>query len=196
VLKAMEDAGRVRRGYFVAGLGAAQFALPGTEDRLRALRADPSRLASVQMLAATDPANPYGASVPWPVSPPRFGTAEEPESEPRLQRVAGARVILQGGALVGYVSRTETGVWVLAPEQEPERSRAFAAVSTSLAELVDGVERRALLVETVNGVLTERSPLAPALVAAGFSPGPRGYQLIAASRSVPDGARGRLGARR
>jgi ATP-dependent Lhr-like helicase len=148
------------------------------------------------MLAATDPANPYGAAVPWPVSPPQAATAQEPCSEPRLQRVAGARVILQGGALVGYLSRTETSLWVPALEQEPERSCALAAVAASLSKLVDGVERRALLVETVNGELTERSPLAPALVDAGFSPGPRGYQRIAASRSVPNAARGRLGVHR
>ena len=61
----MEEAGRARRGYFVAGLGAAQFAMPGAVDRLRAARATP-RPATVQTLAAADPAQPYGAALPWP----------------------------------------------------------------------------------------------------------------------------------
>ena len=68
ILKAMEEAGRVRRGYFVAGCGAAQFALPGAVDRLRAVRERSGEPAAV-VLAATDPANPYGAALPWPDRP-------------------------------------------------------------------------------------------------------------------------------
>src|SRR5204863_1242326 len=79
VLKAMEDAGRARRGYFVEGLGAAQFAVPGAEDRLRALRESPAEPLTL-VLAATDPANPYGAVLPWPAEGP--------------QRAAGAQVVL------------------------------------------------------------------------------------------------------
>src|SRR6185436_11174826 len=94
VLKAMEEAGRVRRGYFVAGLGATQFALPGADDRLRALR-DRSEAPFTTVLAATDPANPYGAALAWPERP-----AEDGAASARPQRAAGASVVLVDGALV------------------------------------------------------------------------------------------------
>ena len=84
ILRAMEDAGRIRRGYFVEGLGAAQFARAGALDRLRAVRdpAEPTATGAVHLLAASDPANPYGAALPWP----RRG---ETDRRP-LQRAAGA----------------------------------------------------------------------------------------------------------
>ena len=98
VLRAMEEAGRIRRGYFVDGLGAAQFALPGAVDRLRALREPPeSDRAAVHLLAATDPANPYGAALPWP----RRG---DDDRRP-LQRAAGAYVVLVDGEAALYVDR-------------------------------------------------------------------------------------------
>src|SRR5208282_6054725 len=91
VLKAMEDGGRIRRGYFLAGRGATQFALPGADDRLRAVR-EPSEAPRTTVLAAIDPANPYGATLPWPA---RLRMKEEGESEPedevrRPQRAVGA----------------------------------------------------------------------------------------------------------
>src|SRR5205823_10792483 len=89
ILKAMEDAGRVRRGYFVAGLGATQFATAGALDLLRAFRDDPEEPETV-MLAATDPANPYGSIIKWPES--MFG----------LTRSVGASVIIVDGKLVAY----------------------------------------------------------------------------------------------
>ena len=85
VLRALEEAGQVRRGYFVAGLGAAQFAMPGAVDRLRAAR-DPAAAPEVRTLAAADPAQPFGAALPWPAS------------EGRPARAAGAYVVLAGGA--------------------------------------------------------------------------------------------------
>src|SRR5206468_8306426 len=88
MLRALEEAGRARRGYFVAGLGAAQFALPGALDRLRAAR-DPLAELSVHLLAAADPANPFGAALAWP----RRG---EDDRRP-LQRAAGAYVVLADG---------------------------------------------------------------------------------------------------
>ena len=91
VLKAMEEAGKVRRGYFVAGLGAAQFALPGAVDRLRARRDDEAE--DVVILAAADPAQPYGAALPWP------------ETAGRPSRSAGAFVILVDGAPAAFVER-------------------------------------------------------------------------------------------
>ncbi len=89
VFRAMEEAGRIRRGYFVDGLGGSQFALPGALDRLRATEA-----TGVAMLAAADPANPYGATLPWP---------EHPVGRPA--RSAGAFVVLVDGALAAFVER-------------------------------------------------------------------------------------------
>src|SRR6185369_1580344 len=67
VLKALEENGRVRRGYFVAGLGATQFALPGALDLLRSMRDTPEE-PEIAVMSATDPANPYGATLKWPAS--------------------------------------------------------------------------------------------------------------------------------
>ena len=98
VLRRMEETGRVRRGYFVAGLGAAQFAQPGAIDLLRAAREEPETPLAVT-LAATDPANPYGALLPWPEwsvrRQPTRSTATG--AQPRASRSAGARVILVDG---------------------------------------------------------------------------------------------------
>src|SRR5439155_512031 len=96
VLKAMEDSGRVRRGYFVAGLGATQFALPGALDLLRSLRDAPDE-AEVAVLAATDPASPYGAMLKWPAT-----LAADAGRGPT--RTVGATVILVDGALGAYLA--------------------------------------------------------------------------------------------
>src|SRR4029077_18438703 len=91
VLKGMEEHGRIRRGYFVAGLGATQFAMPGALDLLRSLRDTPDDV-EVAVLAATDPANPYGATLKWPTRK-QLDTARSPT------RSVGATVILVNGAL-------------------------------------------------------------------------------------------------
>ena len=89
VLRAMEDAGRIRRGYFVAGLGGAQFAMPAALDLLRSMRDVPDEPRTVTV-AATDPANPYGSILPWPEAGSRQEAA-------RPTRSVGARVILVDG---------------------------------------------------------------------------------------------------
>jgi ATP-dependent Lhr-like helicase len=101
VLRTMEEAGRIRRGYFVAGMGGAQFALPGAVDRLRSLRepVGPPADSSVLVLAATDPANAYGLSLPWPQKGPA--------------RVAGAYVVFVGGQLSAYLERGGRGLVAL-----------------------------------------------------------------------------------
>lgn len=161
VLRAMEEAGRARRGYFVAGLGAAQFALPGAVDRLRAIRDDEP---SVQVLAATDPAQPYGAALEWPRGP---GDARLP-----LQRAAGAHVVLVDGRAALYLERGGRSLLSLA---EPERAvRAIAG----LAWLVrPGGPLRELRVERVDRGPVADSPLAGALGEAGFRPSYRGWLL-------------------
>jgi ATP-dependent helicase Lhr and Lhr-like helicase len=173
VAKAMEEAGRVRRGYFVAGLGAAQFALSGADDRLRSLRAEPPEDESrTFVLAATDPASPWGAAVPWP---DREGARLEPAAVGRPQRVAGAQVILHDGRLLAWLGRADRNLLTFLPESEPEASEAAAAVAGALAGLVDGTRRRALLIAKVNGQDPALSPLATHLREVGFLPGSRGF---------------------
>jgi ATP-dependent helicase Lhr and Lhr-like helicase len=168
VLKAMEDAGRVRRGYFVAGLGATQFALPGSEDRLRSAR-EPPAVARTLILAAMDPANPYGAALAWPE--PR---APEVKSA-RPQRAAGAHVVLRDGELIGYVGRTEKNLLTFLPEAEPARGQAAKALAGALAALVAEGRRRTLLIGRIDGEEAERSPFGAKLVEAGFAGTSKGY---------------------
>ncbi len=155
VLRAMEQAGRVRRGYFVEGLGAAQFAHPGAADRLRALREPPGHPHCV-LLAATDPANPWGAALPWP------------PAEPRPQRAAGTHVVLVDGALAAWLGTGGRSLVVFRPELSRE-------IATALAVEVDSGKRRALLVETIDGADPSGSSIADELRRAGFAPGHRGY---------------------
>jgi ATP-dependent Lhr-like helicase len=162
ILKAMEEAGRVRRGYFVAGLGATQFASAGALDLLRSLRDTPDD-PEVILLAATDPANPYGALVSWP--------------ESGLQRAAGASVILVNGALAAYLGRGDRQLSVFLPEAEPERGMVARSIATTLATMLTEGNRRALLITNVNDEPAARSPLAPYLAEAGFASTGMGYQL-------------------
>jgi ATP-dependent Lhr-like helicase len=164
VLKAMEESGKARRGYFVAGLGATQFALPGAEDRLRALRSAPGDAPRTLRLSAVDPASPYGAALPWPQ-----------RAEAKAERRAGAHVFLQDGELVASSGRSEVHLLTFLPPREPERARAAAALARALAAPVDGGERRAVLVSTVDGRPPAESALGPHLETAGFVPGSHGY---------------------
>ena len=106
-LSALEDSGQCRRGYFIEGLGAAQFALTGAVDRLRTHQREPAEPGAV-VLAACDPANPYGAALPWP----------EREGH-RPGRKAGALVVLVGGELIFYVERG--GKTLLSFSEDPTR---------------------------------------------------------------------------
>jgi ATP-dependent Lhr-like helicase len=177
VLKAMEEAGRIRRGYFVAGLGATQFAVSGADDRLRAMR-EPPEEHRTRILAASDPANPWGAALPWPAS----------AGPGRPQRAAGAQVILRDGALLAWAGRTESNLLTFLPAEEPERSAAARDLARALSNLVETGKRRAVLVGRVDGVDPRESPLAPYLAEAGFFAGSRGY-LKRALPKPPSGAR-------
>ena len=165
VLKALEERGQVRRGYFVAGLGAAQFALPGAVDRLRERRDDTDG-EEVVVLAATDPAQPYGASLPWPtpVGGDRPGGG-------RPARAAGAHVVLAGGELVAFLERSG------------RRLSTFPAAAgrdcwpTALGHLVRRRRLRQLEIATIDGEAAASSPLAPALRAVGFRDGYKGLVL-------------------
>ena len=168
VLKAMEDAGRVRRGYFIAGRGGTQFALPGADDRLRARRESDDAPVTM-VLAATDPANPFGASLPWPdrVATEQPALGEETRSA-RPQRAAGALVVIRDGALLAWVGRSEQALLTFFPESEPARSVSSRALATALAELVTSGRRRAVLLATIDGAPAEESDVAPDLFAVGF----------------------------
>ena len=135
IFKAMEESGRVRRGYFVAGQGAAQFAAPGAEDRLRDAGAvdqtDYDNVPSI-ILAATDPANPYGASLPWPHAVPSH---EDKQKTPRPQRTPGARVVLKDGCLIGYLSKGRKRLLTFVPLDEPVRTKSIEALVEGLVLL-------------------------------------------------------------
>ncbi|MCF6385539.1 ATP-dependent helicase [Mycobacterium sp. MBM] len=173
VLTAFEDAGRCQRGYFVESLGGAQFAAAPTVDRLRSYLdgIDPQRpqLHAV-VLAATDPANPYGMALPWP---------EGAEAGHRPGRKAGAVVALVDGQLIWFLERG--GKSLLSFDADPE---AAAAAAAALADLVGAGRIPALLVERVNGVAVldhaageDHAAVLEALTGAGFARTPRGLRL-------------------
>ena len=171
VLRAMEEAGHCRRGYFVEGLGAAQFALPGAVDRMRVLAQPPpgqdgAASAPVVVLAATDPANAYGAALPWPARP------DETPGSHRPGRKAGALVVLAGGQLVLYVERG--GRTLLSWTSDPAELGPAAA---ALADAVHAGALGRLTVERADGTGVYDTPLAQALETAGFRPTPRGLRL-------------------
>jgi len=170
VLRAMEEAGKVRRGYFVEGLGAAQFALPGAVDRLRSMREVPDGRPVAVLLAAADPANPFGAALPWP-------RASRDDRRP-LQRAAGAYVVLVGGQATFYLERGGRSLLSLPAAVDPDAARlALGAVGG----LVDGGRFRELALTRVDGVAVTGSPWRECLEEAGFVPGYRGHVL----RPVP-----------
>ena len=168
VLRALEEAGRIRRGYFVDGLGAAQFALAGALDRLRSVRepADRPAEAAVHLLAAADPANPYGAALPWP----RRG---ETDRRP-LQRAAGAYVVLVDGVAALYLERGGSTLQTLAPADDPSIA---ATAMRALATLVATGRTRELVIRKVDGLPVGESPFRDQLLAAGFSSGYRGLTI-------------------
>ncbi|HET9615457.1 MAG TPA: hypothetical protein VFP22_11650, partial [Candidatus Limnocylindrales bacterium] len=168
VLRALEEAGRIRRGYFIDGLGAAQFAQPGAIERLRTVR-DAARSRdeqAVYVLAAADPASPFGAAIPWP-------RRDDGDRRP-LQRAAGAYVVVVDGSAALYLERGGGTLQVLAPGDEPDVGRAAA---DALHTLVDDGRFRELVIAKVDGEPAQTSPFRDRLVDAGFVPGYRGLAL-------------------
>jgi ATP-dependent Lhr-like helicase len=159
VLKLLEDAGKVRRGYFVAGLGGAQFAVPGAVDRLRELR-EPKPEPEVIVLAATDPANAYGVAMPWPAKGP--------------QRAAGAYVVLVDGLPSLYLEKGGKSLIALRRDDLTWESHAVAAVASMVGPDGDPRARfRRLVLENVpadlDGLLRQH----------GFVPTPKGLAKYA-----------------
>jgi ATP-dependent Lhr-like helicase len=172
VLKAMEDAGRIRRGYFVAGVGATQFALPAALELMRSLR-DPPEVAETVVLGATDPANPFGTMLKWPAAGAADGTGGRGPT-----RTVGSLVVLVNGTLAAYISRGGRQVLVYLAEDEPVRSTVARALAARLATLARGEDGRGgLLIAEINGVAAHEHPFAPFLVEAGFNPSAMGFQM-------------------
>jgi ATP-dependent Lhr-like helicase len=158
-LKALETLGLCRRGYFVEGLGGAQFALGGAVERLRELRPRETDEPDTLILAAADPAQPYGAALPWPK---RAGA--------RAARVAGAQVILLGGEPALYVER---GGRSLVPLRDPDETWLRPALSALVEHVRKSGTKKRLAVERFDGEPVTESDAMPLLVEAGFLAGPR-----------------------
>ena len=180
VLKALEESGRIRRGYFVAGLGATQFALPAAVDLLRQLRTEPPQeKPEFVQLAATDPANPYGSVLRWPDLPV---AEEDSESAPRLlTRAAYAEVVLRNGQLVAWLRRGNPNLLVFLPAEDPERSQTAAGLAHFLCsrgqDRLRSAAHQGVLITTINGQPVAAHPMARYLMDAGFHPGPLGMHL-------------------
>jgi ATP-dependent Lhr-like helicase len=176
VLTALEDAGRCQRGYFVESLGGAQFAVASTVDRLRSYQdnLDPGRPAyRAVVLAAADPANPYGSALPWPTR------SASDDAVHRPGRKAGALVVLVDGELVWFLERGGRSLLTFSSDADAHRAAASA-----LADLVTDGRVASILVERVDGVAVhepaqsgDRAVVAAALAEAGFARTPRGLRL-------------------
>ncbi len=165
VLRAMEEAGRIRRGHLVAGAGATQFAVPGALDRLRDARRPDARsgeAGAALLLAATDPAQPYGAALAWPAT---RGPAGRPA------RAAGAMVVLVAGLPAAYLERSGRSLLTF------EHAASAETWLAPLVALVNSGRRRRLEIARIDGREVHDSPLAGPLEAAGFQPGYRGLIL-------------------
>jgi ATP-dependent Lhr-like helicase len=174
VMKALEESGKVRRGYFAADLGATQFAMPAAVDLLRSLRNDPDPGKNeIVQLAATDPANPYGSLLRWPAAP---------DASSSLTRSVGARVILCNGSLIAYLRRGNPNLQVFLPEEEPQRTQTARSLAEFLVTRVQhegtaGNDRAGMLITTINGIAVAEHPIARILLDAGFQAAPMGFNV-------------------
>jgi ATP-dependent Lhr-like helicase len=160
ILRALEESGKTRRGYFVDGLGAAQFAVPGAVDRLRELRESPARgRGRTLVLAAADPAQPYGAAIPWPTS------------EGRPARVAGAYLVLADGVPVAFLERGARSALTF------DEAVSVPDWPDALASLVKDGRLRRIELTRIDGEPAGASPFAGALRDVGFVDGYRGLVL-------------------
>jgi ATP-dependent Lhr-like helicase len=169
----LETLGVCRRGYFIEGMGGAQFALPGAVERLRATPPKTAQGPRTTVLAAADPAQPYGAALPWP---------KREGQERRPARVAGAYVVLVEELPVLYVERGGRGLITLQATPQVEaagRPDLVALALTALAESVRGGRVGKLALERIDGAPAISSPHAGALAELGFQTGPRRLTLSA-----------------
>jgi ATP-dependent Lhr-like helicase len=165
-LKTMEENGWIRRGMFVAGMGAAQFAMTAAVDMLRSLRAEPEKPEAVH-LAANDPANPYGSLLAWP------------GANHSMARAAGASVVLINGQLAAFLRRRNPAIRVLLPENEPDRTRFARELAKKLAEVAIRRQgrRSGLLIGEINDAPAREHFLGRFLEEAGFVSSAPGFQM-------------------
>jgi ATP-dependent helicase Lhr and Lhr-like helicase len=165
ILRAMEETGRVRRGYFVAGMGGAQFATPGCDNMLRRAPAVvEAHVDNVVVLAASDPANAYGSIIKWPATPP---------DALQLQRGGGARVFLLDGKLIGYLGRSGTHLVTFQPDDPGDEPLWQEKLVRALANLAK--RGTPVMIAQIHGQPAGLSPLAKAFTRHGFNPTSRGY---------------------
>jgi ATP-dependent Lhr-like helicase len=176
----LETLGIARRGYFVEGLGGAQFALGGAVERLRA---QPQGDSAAVVLSAVDPAQPYGAALPWPERQPE-DAGQAHKGEPgwragrrptKASRVAGAYVVLSEGEPILYLERGGRGLQTLVPADDHRLEPALVAI----VEQVRAGRIKRLALEKIDGESALGSPLSTVLVALGFQEGPRRMTLSA-----------------
>jgi ATP-dependent helicase Lhr and Lhr-like helicase len=165
VFKVMEESGKIRRGYFIAARGAAQFALSGALDRLRDFR-EPADEPQTYLLAATDPANPYGAVLPWP----------ERNDSYHFGRNAGARVILIDGQMAAYLGKGEKNLLTFITLDDPLIERKASAIAEALSSEVNSGRRRAIVISSVDGQPPGETFLGSALKTEGFVAFTHGWQ--------------------
>ncbi len=170
-LRTMEDSGWVRRGMFIAAMGAAQFSMAAAVDMLRSLRVNPDTPEAIH-LSAADPANPYGALLPWP-------REENVESAHGMARAAGASVVMINGALVAFLRRKNPNIRVFLPDAEPERTQFARALARKLAEVAAERQtlKQGLLVGEINGTPAQEHFLSRFLEESGFLRTAFGFQM-------------------
>jgi ATP-dependent Lhr-like helicase len=175
VLRAMEEAGKLRRGHFVDGLDGAQFAFAGAVDQLRNARGG-SGAPEARVLAASDPANPYGALLPWP-------SLRDPAAG-RPRRAAGAALVLVDGAPALFIERSARHALTFSGVGEGEATTLAAA---ALRGLFLDRRRRALRLERIDGREALASPLRGAFERAGFRAEYKGLVLDRFATAGPTG---------
>jgi ATP-dependent Lhr-like helicase len=202
-LRTMEDSGWIRRGMFVTGLGAAQFAVPAAVDLLRSLRTQPDRAETVH-LAAADPANPYGSVLAWPRDAEESdGEASDDEASqsdgsaiaaethsPRshsMSRASGANVILVNGRLAAFFRRRNPAIRVFLPEDEPDRTQTAHELAKKLAEIAIrwSSRRDGLMIGEINDQPARLHFLARFLGDAGFVDTALGFQMRRVIPAIP-----------
>ncbi len=213
-LKTLEESGIIRRGMFVAGMGAAQFAATSAVDMLRSLRTEPPKPETI-FLAASDPANPYGTLLPWPrgengenesnqstdaaaIHPDDAKTqstsksastkSQDTSARPHtMSRTKGAGIILINGVLAAFLRRRNPAIQVFLPENEPERTQFARELTKKLAELAIRRQgrRSGLLISDINNEPAREHFLARFLEESGFTPSAFGYQMRRITPMVP-----------
>jgi ATP-dependent Lhr-like helicase len=180
-LRQMEDRGWIRRGMFISGLGGSQFAVNAAVEALRALRSHAKKPAT--MLAAVDPANPYGSLLPWPSLPEDSGQGPH-----GMARVSGANVLLINGELGAFLRRGNPALKLWIPASHPERDDRSRAAARELARIAlrRQSQRSGLLISEINGKPAREHFFGQYLEEAGFVLTALGYQMRRANNSTAE----------